>query len=123
MNVTTSLNMKRMTFSLIVGACLFLASAPDASAHGTEYRPYIVNDHYVVGRIRHFPTWLRRDRDFQHWYLHSRYRFTRRMSWHRIYDLYIFERRYHRHKRKYYGNVYRDYRYRTHQKKWKKRNH
>jgi len=115
--------MKRAICSLIFGACLFLASAPDASAHNTEYRPYIVHDDYVYGRTKTVPGWLKRNRDFRRWYLHSRYRFTRRMSWYRIYDLYTFERRYHRHNRKYYGNVYRDNSYRTHQKKWKKRKH
>lgn len=123
MNANTSLIMKRTICSLIFGACLFLATAPDASAHNTGYRPYIVQNHYSYGSTRSFPVWLTRNRDFQHWYLHNRYRFMRRMTWHRIYDLYLFERRYHRNHRKYYGNAYRDHGYRSHQKKWKKRKH
>ena len=121
MNANTSLIMKRTICSLIFGACLFLAGAPDASAHNTGHRQYIVHDNYVYGRTRSVPGWLKRNREFQHWYLHSRNRFMRRMTWRRIYDLYLFEQRHRRVHRKHYGNVYRDNGYRTYQKEWKKR--
>jgi hypothetical protein len=121
MKTNTSLIKKRTICSLIFGVCLFLAGVPDASAHDSGYRPYVAHDDYVYGRTRSFPAWLKRNREFRHWYLHSRYRFTRHMVWHRIYDLYLFERRYHRNHRRYYSDVYRDHDYRRHQKKWKKR--
>ena len=121
MNTNTSLIKKRTTWSLILGACLFLAGAPDASAHDTGYRPYVVHDSYVYGRTRSFPVWLKRNRDFRHWYLHSRYRFMRHTAWHRVYDLYLIERRYQRNHRMHYSDVHRDHRFRSYKKKWKKR--
>ena len=120
MNANMSHFMTRMTCSLIFGAGLFLLSAADASAHRMEYRRYIAHDHYVHGRTRSFPRWLRRNRDFRHWYLHSRYRFADRTTWHRIYDLYRLERRYHRHNRKFYGKVYHHNGYRTYHRRPKR---
>ncbi len=121
MNANMSQIMKRTFCSLSFGICLFLLSAADASAHEVEYRPHIAYDHYVYGRTRSFPRWLRRNREFQHWYMHSRYRYMRRMTWHRIYDRYRFEQRYRWNNRKFHGKVYRDDGYRTYQKNWKKR--
>jgi len=123
MNANMGHIMTRTICSLSLGIGLFLVSAADASAHEIQYRPHIVHDHYEYGRTRLLPRWLKRNREFQHWYLHSRYRFMRRMTWHRVYDLYLFERRYRRSHRKYYGKVHRDNGYRTYQKMWKKRKH
>lgn len=121
MNATMSHIMKRTICSLIFGAGLFLLSAADASAHEVEYRPHIAYDHYVYSRTRSFPRWLRRNREFQHWYMHSRYRYVRRMTWHGVYDRYRIEQRYRRNHRKFHSKVYRDDGYRTYQKVWKKR--
>lgn len=108
MNANTSRIMKRTICSLVSCVCLVLLSATDASAHGIEYRPYFVQDYYVHKGTRSFPRWLRRHREFQHWYRHSHYRVTRRMSWRRLYDIYRYERRHRLHSRKFYGKVYRD---------------
>lgn len=109
--------MRRTICSLSLGIGLFLVSAADASAHRIEYRPYIAHDHHVYSRTRSFPGWLRRNREFQHWYRHSHYRLTRHMSWHRLYDVYRFERRHRWHGRRIYDKGYRYNSDRTYQRK------
>ncbi len=123
MNANMGHIMKRTICSLSLGIGLFLVSAADASAHEIQYRPHIVHDHYVYGRTRLLPRWLKRNREFRHWYSHSQYRFAHHLTWHRIYDRYRFEQHYRWTNRKYHGQVYRDYGYRGHQKKWRKRKH
>jgi hypothetical protein len=110
----------RTICSLIFGAGLFLLSGADASAHRIEYRPYIAHDYHVYSRTRTFPGWLMRNREFQHWYRHSHYRLTRHMSWHRLYDVYRFERRHRLRSRTFYGKVYHHNGYRTYQRKPKR---
>ncbi len=123
MNVIRSHILKRTISSLIIGACLFLTGAADASAHEIAFRPYVVHRQYAAGQTRLFPGWLRRNREFQRWYLNTRYLSMRRLSWQRLYDIYSFEKRYRLQNRKFYGKVYRDYGYRTYRKKSKKRQH
>lgn len=120
MNANMSHFMTRMICSLIFGGGLFMLSAADASAHRIEYRPYIAHDYHVYSRTRSFPGWLRRNREFQHWYRHSHYRLTRHMSWHRLYDVYRFERRQRLRSRTFYGKVYHHNGYRTYQRKPKR---
>ena len=123
MNANMSHIMKRTICSLSLGIGLFLVSAADTSAHEIQYRPHIAYDHHMYRRTRLLPRWLKRNREFRHWYSHSQYRFAYRMTWHRVYDLYLVERRYRGSHRKYYGKVHRDNGYRTYQKVWKKRKH
>lgn len=121
MNANMIQIMKRTICSLSFGICLSFVSAADASAHDVEYRPHIAYDNYVYGRSRSIPGWLKRNREFRHWYMHSRYRFMHYVTWHRVYDRYRFEQRYRWHNGKFHGKVYRDDGYRTYQRKWKKR--
>jgi hypothetical protein len=123
MNANLSHVMTRTICALIFGAGLFLVSAADAPAHEIQYRPHIVHDHYVYSRTRLLPRWLRRNREFRHWYSHSRYRFAHHLTWHRVYDRYRFEQHYRWNNRKFHGKVYRDDGYRSYQKKWQKRKH
>ncbi len=123
MNAQTSHILNRTISSLVIGTCLFLVSAADASAHKIEYRPYVVHRQYVYGQTRIFPGWLRKNREFQRWYLHSRYRLMRHMTWHRLYDIYHFEKRYRLQSRRFHGKVYRDHGYRTYYRKPKKHRH
>jgi len=102
---------------LIIGTCLFLAGTADAAAHQTEHRTYVVQYHYTHGQKKASPSWLRRNRDFQHWYLHSRYRSMHRLSWQRLYDIYRIEKRYRLRSRKHHGKKYRDYGYREYRNK------
>ncbi len=73
MNANMGHIMKRTICSLSLGIGLFLVSAADALAYEIQYRPHIVHDHYEYGRTRFLPRWLKRNREFQHWYQHSRY--------------------------------------------------
>jgi len=123
MNSKTNHWMKRTAWSLIFGMGLMLANVPEASAHKVEYRPYIVYDHYAYAGSRHFPRWLRKDRDFQRWYLYSNYRMNRHMSWHRLYDIYKYERRYRLKNRRFRGRLYRDHGHRSYERDSKRHRH
>jgi hypothetical protein len=111
-NVTDDL-MKRVTLPIIVGLGILLAYAPAAQAHKADYRPRVTHDYYFAyDRSVAVPRWVRKDRGFRQWFLHSRYRYARRQNWHRLYDLYSYDRQMHRHSRSYYrsGTRYHDYR-------------
>jgi len=99
---------------LAIGACVFLANMEDATAHPTEYRPYVVTRHYVYNQPLAFPGWLRGNREFQYWYLGSHYRYLRYPDWQQVYDVYRFERRYQVSSRRNYRPVTYD---RSHRKK------
>jgi len=69
-----------------------VAVVPDAAAHGVTKSRYVDYQRYGYRRsMPVFPRWLRAKRDFQQWYLYSNYRFMRRMSWERLYDLYLMD--------------------------------
>ena len=94
---------KRTMCTLLLGGSLVLAQAPIASAHETVYAPHAVSDrYYAAHRVPVYPRWLRRDGAFQHWYVRSRYRYMRNMTWRRLYDRYRHEVGYYRHGRHYY---------------------
>ena len=85
---------KGVAGSLIILVGISLTTAPEASAHGIDKPRYV--DHHSYGYRRAHPVlprWLRAKRDFQHWYFHSHYRFMRRLSWQRLYDLYLYDTR------------------------------
>lgn len=107
----------RTMYSLFIGSFLSLVSVADATAHTSDYRPYVVQRHYVVSQPRNFPRWLRADRKFQRWYLGNRYRLRSDLSWQRTYDIYYYEKHYRAHNRphqhKFRGRVMYDYGYRT----------
>ena len=123
MNVTMSNITKRTILALVFGAGLVLFSAADAMAHEVQYRPYYVQHQYAYASSRFYPGWLKRNRDFQRWYSHNQYRFKRHMSWHRLYDVYRFEKRHRWRGRKTYGKSYRHYDYRPYYVAPKKHRH
>ena len=82
---------------------LALLATPEAQAHTIEYRPGYAYAYYGAAGTRYFPRWLRKDRGFQHWYWHSRYRFKRHLSWNRLYRMYRYERR--------FARIHYDYHY------------
>lgn len=109
---------KLLAGTLLIGS-LFLLDSPAAEAHGGAHghkskshhysrsydRDYYYSDrrhrsvrHYRTGKL---PRWLKRERGFRNWYKHSRYRYNRRLSWQRLFDIYLWEydrrRRYYRH--------------------------
>ena len=102
--------MKRLVWTLVVTCTLGLASVPEASADGGQYRTY--DGHHVVRNSRSYPYWLRRQYDFHHWYRHSHYRYDFHLSWERLFDIYRHEHSNHRPYRYYdrYGrNHHRKY--------------
>jgi hypothetical protein len=114
MNAKMSLIMKRTILALVFGVALVLFTAADATAHEIEYRPYYVQHHYAYARTRFVPAWLKRNREFHRWYVHSQYRFRRHISWHRLHDIYLLERRHRWRNRRSYARVYRDQPFRPH---------
>jgi len=108
---------------LFIGSFLSLLSVVDAAAHTPDYRPYVVQRHYVVSQPRSFPHWLHKDRKFQRWYLGNRYRLRPDLSWQRVYDVYYFEKRHRPHDRKFRGRVMYDYGYRTYRERPRRHRH
>ncbi|MEE8221893.1 MAG: hypothetical protein V3R21_09035 [Woeseiaceae bacterium] len=89
--------MKRLVWSLVLASALFVAGAPEASAHGSHNGAYGGYDrYYVVRHGHHYPGWLRRHNDFHRWYRRSHYRYDSYLSWSRLFDIYHYERKYHR---------------------------
>lgn len=86
--------MKRLVWSLVITGALILASVPEASASGGQYRAY--DNHYAVRQGHNYPYRLRRNDDFRRWYGRSHYRYGFYTSWDRLFDIYRYERRYQR---------------------------
>ncbi len=86
--------MKRLVWTLVITSALALAIVPEASAHGSQYGSY--DRHHVVRHGHSYPYRLRRHYDFHRWYWHSHYRYDFYVSWDRLFDIYRYERKYHR---------------------------
>ncbi len=112
MNTTTNHLMTRTTLAIIIGLGFLVSHAPPADAHEGERWTRVTHDYYTAyDRATAMPRWVRKDRGFRRWYLHSRYRSARRQDWHRLYDLYSYERQMYRHSHRYHrrGKKYRSY--------------
>lgn len=107
----------RVALALVLSAGLMLSMMEPAAAHKVEFRP-VVSSNFYYQRMRHgqsfvFPRWLRKDRDFQRWFLRSEYRFLngriRGANWHHLYQQYRYETHYWRKRNKrMQGRVYLD---------------
>ncbi len=86
--------MNRLVWSLLITSVLGLAFVPEASAQGSRYASY--DRHYVVRGGESYPYWLRRNYDFRRWYLRSHYHNDFYLGWDRLFDIYRYERKYHR---------------------------
>ena len=113
---TTDICAKRMLFSIMLAIGMLTAVAQPATAHKYDARPVMSNHYYSqYGRPVVFPRWLKKNHDFQRWYMHSDYRYIRGANWDRLYDVYVFEiRQQRRLKRRYRGRVYVDLNSRNH---------
>ena len=112
MNTVTYHFRQRLTLPVILGMGILVAFAPMAEAHKIDHRPRVTHDVYFAHDSGYaVPRWVRKDRGFRQWFMHSRYRHARRQNWHRLYDLYLYDRQKHRHSHSYYrrGKKYRDY--------------
>ena len=119
-----------IAWSLVTLAGISLFAAPEASAHDVTRVRYVDYDYYPYRQSTHiFPRWLRAKQDFQRWYSFSHYRYMRRLSWQRLYDLYLYDKRYSRHAWRYdykyhdrhYGHDNHDHDRRDRNRKRKKR--
>ncbi len=105
---------KSISLALVAGSLLLIDVAP-ASAHddardkrwrsdGHYSRDY--NRHYDshrgkrwdkhdyrYQRSKHMPKWLKKDRSFKRWFNHTHWRADRRISWDRLFQIYLFEHR------------------------------
>lgn len=88
--------MNKLGISLLLAAGLFSLDVLPASAHPHTDRVQVYSDGYRYESRRHhsMPRWLRRDKQFRHWYEHSPLKRYRRIGWNELYDIYRWERRY-----------------------------
>ena len=98
---------------VLLALALPVALTQPAAAHKVDFRtPVTYHYYYQHGNPYVFPRWLRKDRDFQRWYRRSDYRYIRRASWRRLYDMYLYEKSHrrlrHRH-RHYQGQILIDF--------------
>lgn len=113
---------KRLLYALLCAGPLALAEMPVAAAHEIARTPYIAyRAHHTVRAYAEWPYWLQRDRDFQRWYVHSRYRYLRPFAWQRLYRLYRQDVAYHRHGRHYYPYRQWERSYSKHRRSWRGR--
>ncbi|MEX0706623.1 MAG: hypothetical protein WD078_01570 [Woeseia sp.] len=126
-------NATSLLLSPLLAGTLLLAAPQPAAAHdygyyyGHRYDVPRVHDRYHRVRVREtYPHWLRAHRDFTHWYRLNRFRIAPHVSWHRVHDIYLADRQYHRklknkrHYKKYDG---RNYKSKRHYKKRDGRKH
>jgi hypothetical protein len=93
--------MKRAIFVVTLAIGASTGYAPDAFAHGQGYRAVVVHDGYARGIHQPvWPHWLQAQHEFQRWYLASHYRHLRHPGWHRLYQLYRQDARFHQHQRR-----------------------
>ena len=116
--------MNKLLISTVIACGLLLLDAPEAAAHDKRDRQYSSTriddadkhrrgayrregyrrDYYVSKhkRVKHMPSWLRRDRAFRHWLERSHLRRDRWLSWNQLFEIYRWElsydrQRYYRH--------------------------
>lgn len=117
MNIADRHVTQRVALALVLSVGLMLSAMQPAAAHKVEFRPVVSSNHHYQ-RTRHgrsfvFPRWLRKDRDFQRWFLRSEYRYlnghVRSADWHQLYRQYRYETHYWRKRNKrMQGRVYID---------------
>ena len=87
--------MKTLMTAAVIAGGLMLLNSPEAAAHKEVRNTYQPPAHVYLEtrRSNHMPGWLQRDRDFRHWYRHTRLRHDRRLAWFQLYDIFRWERR------------------------------
>ena len=88
--------MNKLSVGLLLAAGLFFIDVTPAAAHPVADNVRVHgNGHHAEFRRRHdMPRWLRRNRDFRHWYRRSPLSDYRRISWRQLYEIYTWERHY-----------------------------
>jgi hypothetical protein len=85
--------MKKLTLGLLLATGLFLVDVTPAEAHSGVDHARVHDPHVQVVRRHDMPGWLRRDRQFRHWYRRSPLRQYPQIGWHQLFDIYRWERR------------------------------
>ena len=86
--------MKKLTIGLMLAAGLFFVDVTPAEAHSGVERVRVYDQHVQVVRRHDMPRWLKRDRQFRHWYRRSPLRHYRQIGWKQMFEIYRWERRY-----------------------------
>jgi hypothetical protein len=86
--------MSKLTIGLLLAAGLFLANVTPAEAHSGLERTRIHDQHVQTVRRHDMPRWLKRDRQFRHWYRRSPLRRYAQISWIQLFEIYRWERHY-----------------------------
>ena len=111
--------MNKLLLTALVTGSLLLLDSPEAAAHGNGHDKYARSDahysrsydrdyrqhrghHYSAKykRPKHMPYRLKHDRQFRRWFKRTHFRADRRLSWNRLFDIYVYEQRYSRHDRR-----------------------
>ena len=104
--------MKKLTIGLLLAAGLNFVDVTPAEAHSGVERVRVHDQHVQVVRRHEMPRWLKRDRQFRHWYRRSPLRHYRQISWRQLLEIYRWERRY------FESRYYVDY---DHDRRWNDR--
>ena len=86
--------MKKLTIGLLLATGLFLVDAAPAEAHSGVDRGRVYDHEVQVVRRHDMPRWLKRDRQFRHWYQRSPLRHYRQIGWKQLFEIYRWERHY-----------------------------
>ena len=88
--------MNKLSVGLLLAASLFLVNVTPAAAHQEVNRVSVYDDRFHAERRHHdaMPRWLKRDRQFRHWYRHTPLKRFRRLGWWQLYEIYRWERAY-----------------------------
>ena len=100
--------MNKLSVGLLLAASLFLVNVTPAAAHQEVNRVNMYADRYYSDRRHHneMPRWLKRDRQFRHWYRHTPLKRIRRLGWSQLYEIYRWERAYFAQPRRRYRNYH-----------------
>ena len=107
--------MNKVIFTALIAGGLLLLDSPEAAAHKEVRSVYAPSAYYHMEhrRAHHMPRWLKRNKSFRRWYKRSHLRRYRHLAWHRLYNIYLWERHsawnHRRHDHRHYG--FDEYRY------------
>lgn len=100
--------MNKLSVGVLLAASLFFLDVSPAAAHpGADHaRAYGHAYHFEQRRRHEMPRWLKRNRDFRHWYRHTPLRHYREFRWRQLFEIYRWERQYFRANHR---NAHRDF--------------
>ena len=113
--------MNKVILTALMAGGLLLLDSPEAAAHKQVRNVHAPSAYYYAEhrRARHMPHWLKRNKSFRRWYKRTHHHRYRHVAWHRLYEIYVWERVYglnqRRHDRDFRDfDGYHDHGYRDH---------